>query len=108
MPRSYMNEDRFEELERRVSKLEKEVFQEKKYKKETKHTGLRGGLRLLIGNGFFNYPKALNEIVTELKREGYHYPNPSISKALSVDLTLKQKLLNRIKEEKSWKYVLRK
>jgi len=62
----------------------------------------------LIKNGLFDTPRKIKEIEGELKREGYHYPKPSISKALSVDLTNKQKILNRIKEGEQWNYVLRK
>ena len=53
-------------------------------------------------------PRTLKEIEYELKREGYHYPKLSVYTALSVDLTNKLKILNRIKDFEQWLYVLRK
>ena len=105
-----IDEKRIGEIERRLENIEKIVFSEKEKKKWSKvdHSGLRGGIRLLIDNGFFNQLRTVNEVSNELKREGYHYPLPSVSKALSVDMTNKQKVLNRTKEEDIWKYVIRK
>lgn len=72
------------------------------------YKGLAGGIRLLIDNKFFDSPKTISEIIEELKRENYHYPRPSINKIISVDFTKDQRILNRIKDGKSYKYVLRK
>ena len=98
------------EIEKRLSALEKIVFSQSKQKKWQKkdHGGLRGGIKLLLDNGFFNELRTVKDAFDELKREGYHYPLPSVSKALSVDLTNKQKTLNRVKDKKIWKYVIRK
>lgn len=102
--------EKFSELEKRLDALEKVVFSKDKKTewKPDEFKGLRGGLRLLIKNEFFVHPKKVKEIEAELKREGYHYPVPSISKALSVDLTNKQKILNRIQKDEQWNYVQRK
>jgi len=104
------NEDKISEIIKRLNALEKIVFSENKKPlfKNLDFKGLRGGMRLLIKNGFFDEPKMVKEIEDELKREGYHYPRPSISKVLSVDLTNKQKILNRLKKNEQWMYVIRK
>jgi hypothetical protein len=101
---------KFLEFEKRLKALEKIVFShsEKPQMIKNDFKGLRGGIRLLIENEFFNEPRALNEVGDELKREGYHYPKPSVSKTLSVDFTNKQKILNRIKNNNQWMYVVRK
>ena len=103
-------EAKFSDIEKRLSALEKMVLSDDKKTtlKTDEFEGLRGGIRLLIKNGFFDKPRKVKDIEGELKREGYHYPIPSISKALSVDLTNKQKILNRIHEDEQWHYVLRK
>lgn len=103
-------DSKFSDIENRLSALEKMVFSKDKKTewKANEFKGLRGGIRLLIQNRFFDNPRTVKEVVEELKREGYHYPTPSASKALSVDLTNKQKILNRIKGDEQWLYVLRK
>lgn len=99
-----------EDHENRIKKLEAIIFSKKDVTKVSKksYKGLAGGIRLLIDNGFLNEPKSVKEIMAELKREGYHHPIASLSKILSVNFTKNQKLLSRIKEDKCWKYVLRK
>jgi len=93
--------------------LKKYYFQKKtqvgnKTKKQKKYSGLSGGIDLLIDNNFLNKPKDVNEIVSELKRENFHYPKNSIGKILSVDFTKKKRILTRIKEDKVFSYVVRK
>ncbi len=99
---------RLDDLDSRLQKIEKMLFTEKKPLKKSNYSGLSGGMRLLIDNGFFATPHEYREVNEELKREGYHYPLPSISKTLSVDFSNKQKVLTRIKEGTIWKYVKRK
>lgn len=97
--------------ETRLRKLEKKQpsLEAKKTKLITKdYSGLSGGIRLLIKNGFFKSPKSANEIKNELKREGYQNKIAPISKALSVNFTKKQKILSRIRDGNIWKYILRK
>ena len=98
------------EFEKRILALEKVVFADTKKPKWKKSTykGLKGGIQLLTDNGFFNKLRTAKETSEELKREGYPYPLASISKALSVDFTNRDKLLNRVKESNVWKYALRK
>ena len=94
--------------EDRISKLEK-PFSEKKTEKPKKSnfTGVSGGIRLLINNGFLDTPKFVSEIVAEMKREGYYHDMPTVDSALRKSF-LKNRTLQRIKEEKKWKYVIRK
>ena len=94
--------------EDRISKLEK-TFSEKKTEKPKKsnYTGLSGGIRLLIDNGFLDTPKFVSEIVAEMKREGYYHDVFSIDATLRKTF-LKNRTLQRTKEEKKWKYVIRK
>jgi len=98
--------------ERRIRALEgiskSESKGGKKQGSNKNYTGLAGGIRLLIDESFLNQPKFLGEISTELKRQGYHYSVKSISKALLVDFMKKWQLITRLKENKNWKYVLRK
>ncbi len=92
--------------EKRISKLE-----EKKIKSPiniVKFSGLNGGINLLIKNEFFNIPKSLIETKNELARESYHYGAGAIAKALSVYFVKNKKILTRVKENKIWKYVIRK
>mgnify|MGYP001597735902 CR=1 FL=1 len=96
--------------ENRIKKLEEIIFSRKQTGKTTKkdYKGLAGGIRLLINNGFLNEPKSVKEIMSELKREGYHNSQAGVASTLSVTFTKSQKVLNRIDENKVWKYVLRK
>ncbi len=97
--------------ESRIKKLENNLLIEKKnkIKEATKgYKGLAGGIRFIIKSGFLNNPRSLNEIINELKREGYHYSKSGVASTLSETFVKSQKILNRIKEGKIWKYVLRK
>ncbi len=99
----------FEDHERRIKILEGKPLEQKKPESNKKdYKGLAGGIRLIIDNEFLKDPKTVNEIVAELKREGYHHSVAPVSKMLSVDFTKNKKVLNRIMEGKVWKYVLRK
>lgn len=97
------------DIKSRLEKIENVVFKNKKVKKEkdSDYTGLSGGIRLIIDNKFLNKPKDVSEIVSEMKRENFHYPKESIRKMLSADFTKKKRILTRIKEGKVFKYVIR-
>jgi len=100
--------EKLEDHEKRISKIERLISSKKAPKKLGDYKGLSGGIRLLIDNGFFNELKSIKETQDELKKEGYHYPIASIAKMLSIDFMKNQKILTRIKEERVWKYVIRK
>lgn len=78
-----------------------------KEKNEKKYKGATGGVRLLLKDGFFDEPKRLLDVITQLKMEGRHYPKPSLSMGL-LSLVRERKLL-RIPEKgkKTWTYVVR-
>lgn len=94
--------------EKRIKALEGTSSKSKRQEGTKDYKGLAGGIRLLIDEGFLNQPKFLGEISAELKRQGYHYSVKSISKALLVDFMKKWQKITRLKENKNWKYVLRK
>ncbi len=74
--------------------------------KNKSYKGLVGGISFLIDNNFFDKPRSVNEVQSELIREGYHYSNKSTDKILR-DFQAK-KILTRVDENKKWKYVIRK
>lgn len=76
--------------------------------KSNNYNGLVGGITLLIDNGFFNNPKTANEVHAELKKETYYYSIQSVDSSLRKIFVSRKKILTRIKENKVWKYVLRK
>jgi hypothetical protein len=94
--------------ERRIKILEGKLPKQKKQESQRAYKGLSGGIRFLIDNNFFNEPKKASNVMAELKREGYHHSLAPISKMLSVNYTKSKKILNRIKENNVWKYMLRK
>ena len=102
---------RFEAIENRLNDLEsrKEKLAEiKPQEVKINFSGLAGGIRLLIENGFLSFPKDFKEIKEELKREGYHYSDAGIMSTLAETFVKNKKTLTRIKEGKMWKYVIRK
>lgn len=96
-----------EDHEKRIKSLESLLPKEKQQASKC-YKGLAGGIRYLIDHGFLGQHKTVNEIMVELKREGYHHSVASVSKMLSVNFIKNNKDLNRIKEDGVWKYVLRK
>jgi len=101
---------KIEELESRISKLEKVVFHSSNSSKEftENYEGLSGGLNFLISKNFLNSPKSAKNVMDELKKEGYFHSKESVDKALRVDFFNKKKILTRIKENNVWHYVIRK
>ena len=99
-------------LKKKIKEIEKIIVprENKETKKSNKknYSGLAGGIRMLIDETFLNQPRTVNEIWSELKRQGYHYPKQSASKLLSINFMKAQRILTRTKEDKKWKYVVRK
>lgn len=102
--------DRFLKIEKRLSKLEKAVFTSPTSTKKgtQKYKGLSGGIQLIIDNGFFKKQREVKEVISELKREGYHYSNESIAKILSRDFAHTKRILTRVKSGRNYKYAIRK
>lgn len=102
-------EKKLEDHENRLKKIEEKIFGEKRKPKfSDDFEGLNGGINLLIKNDFLNSPKSLQEINSELKKEGYYYGLAAIAKALSVYFMKEKRILTRVKDGKIWKYVVRK
>jgi len=97
--------NKLEDHEKRIAKLENRP--RKKISVE-QHSGLNGGINLLIKNDFLDSPKKFSDIFSELKREGYHYGKGAVAKALSVYFVNKMKILTRYKENDQWYYAVRK
>lgn len=103
------------DLEERVSKLEKAVFNAKSLaiepsmkKLSPDHPGLNGGILLLIETGSFSTPKSVEEVHDELATKGYYYSTDSVNKALRIDFLTRKKLLSRVRLDGIWKYAIRK
>jgi hypothetical protein len=95
--------------EKRIVRLERLLLsKEKKPTKVPDFKGLTGGIEFLVSKNFLGVPRPIKEIVEELRKEGYHYGEKSVEKIVRVNFMQKRKILTRIKEERVWKYVLRK
>lgn len=101
---------RVDDLEARLAKLESAIVVDDAVNKPAKvsYTGLAGGLRMLIDNGFFSEPKTIDEIIAELNREGYYNTHAGVSSTLSMTFVKSQKTLTRLKKGSKWAYVKRK
>jgi len=75
---------------------------------KSSYKGLSGGIRFLIGGGFFNTPKSSNETYSELKKEGYYHSIQTVDSTLRKIFVANKKTLTRLQEQNVWKYVLRK
>lgn len=96
--------------EDRISKLEKTFLEKKMEKpkpKKSDYSGTSGGVQLLIDNKFLNTPKSAREVYEEMKREGYYHSTKNVDGTLR-NVFVKKKILQRIKVDKIWKYVIRK
>lgn len=104
------NPKKIKELEARISKLEKVVFdlKEPKIMKTIKYEGLMGGIQLLIDKGFFKKPVMVTEVQDALQKEGYFRPIQSTDATLRKDMVKRKKALTRIKLKGVWHYVVKK
>lgn len=88
----------------RISKLEGGKAKNTRYQKSTKE-GAYGYLLEIKGDGFFNTPKTLKQIVQELGRLGHYYKSTSLTNPLQR--LIRQKKLGRIGKKGKWQYVSR-
>lgn len=99
--------------EDRISKLENKSLKTNSTKSSPKsssqsdYSGIKGGIMLQIDNEFLNEPKSVQEIIGEMKREGYFHSRASIDSTLRK-VFIKNNTLQRVEENKKWKYVIRK
>src|SRR5262249_50189220 len=78
------NDNAMIDLLRRVEKLERAVFGDRKSKVvKSNFKGASGGLRLLLSKGFFDRRRFFSEIEGELQRQGYHYSKQAIQTPLN-------------------------
>jgi len=84
-------EKRLEAVEGRLGPI-KNIKLERKEEFKEDFSGLAGGIRLLIKSSFL----------------GYHYSDAGIISTLTETFIKNKKTLTRIKENKLWKYVIRK
>ncbi len=83
-----MDQD-FEDLKKRVTKLEVAVFgTERKtvqsFDKQVKTpSGPSGGISILIDEGYFSQPRSTNDVKTKLEEKGYFYRREVIQTALN-------------------------
>lgn len=78
------NDNAMTDLLRRVSKLERAVFGDRKAKVvKSDFKGASGGLRLLLSKGFFDRRRFFSEIEAELQKQGYHYSKQAIQTPLN-------------------------
>ncbi|MEC4847670.1 MAG: hypothetical protein RI100_00580 [Nitrosarchaeum sp.] len=97
--------------EDRISKLEKLTLKPIKSNKikngKDDYSGRSGGIQMLIDNNFLSNPKLSAEVYDEMKKNGYYKSPQSVDSALR-NVFVKKRILERIKEEGKWKYVVRK
>lgn len=71
-----MKDKQINDILTRLGKLEKAVFVEKtktsRLKKEN-FSGAKGGVLLLLSEGYLDKPRLAREVEDELKQKGYHY-----------------------------------
>lgn len=93
-----------EDHENRITTLEG-TNKRKKMKRTGSKEGAYGYLLELRDDGFFDKPKTLKEIVTELARLGHYYKSTSLTNPLQRLII--QKKLGRIGKRGKWQYVKR-
>lgn len=81
-----MDETDLRDIIRRLERVEKVVFGDKKARQPAQRNGfagLKGGLNLLISRGFFKSKRALSDTRQGLEKHGYHYSAPAIQTTLN-------------------------
>lgn len=73
---------------------------------EENFSGLTGGIKLLVKEGFFKEGKTQGEIFGELKRQGYHYPKTSLP--ITLKGFIQKRILTRLGENGQYQYIERK
>ena len=95
---------KLKEHEKRIETLENLVKgTEKRSATETK--SIFDHLTHMKSEGYFDQPKTLREIVERLAREGYHYPQQSLTEPLQR--AVRQRVLGRMKQDGKWAYCKR-
>lgn len=96
-----------EEYDKRISALEKKIkgATQKTVTKKKVPKSISDHLEFIKSKGFFDKPRTTSEIVERLGQEGYHYPPQSLT--WSLQKTVQNKMLGRIKKDRKWAYCKR-
>jgi len=83
-----MSEQNIKNVIKRLERLEKAVFSTEKkpalnVSKPNKYEGPKGGILMLISNGFFDISRNTLDVKDELAKNGYHYHRNAIQTALN-------------------------
>ncbi len=81
-----MDETQLSSIIKRLERLEKAVFLDKKQERPVKpndFTGLKGGINLLISRSFFKTKKNLSNTKQELEKHDYYYSPAAIQTTLN-------------------------
>lgn len=100
------HEDRISKLEKQFSSKSVQSTSKKTQSVKPNYSGTKNTLEFLITSGFLATPKSSRMVCEEMKREGHNKPVKNIDTTLRS--FVQKKTLERIKEEKIWKYVVRK
>lgn len=102
----------FENIWKRIQRLENCLCTQDKTNSKISSSkkspkGLPAGILTLINEGFFDSPKIIAQIIEELERIGY------FARRDTVNCTVRRffkdkKILTRIKQNKTWAYVIKK
>lgn len=84
-----MNQGDLQRIMQRLERLEAAVFGNSAAPKKgvlvdsKGYSGLPGGIRLLVDEGFFDSPQALNPVRNALASRGYHYSRQAVHNSLA-------------------------
>lgn len=76
--------------------------------KPDNYSGCSGGLRHLVEQGYFDQPRNKQEIVVKLKEIGRYYSSPLVSMNLLNLSGNTERLLTKLGQRGSYKFVIRK
>jgi len=102
---------RVDDLEKRVSELEKvQTSRPQKVVRaaKDKYFGPAGGVRMLFDRGFFDTPRDVLEVKTELEKDARRYSFTPLSNAMIRAVSPSKLMLAREKVGGKWKYFTRK
>lgn len=92
-----------------IRKLEGKHIQKSKQNslKSKNLSGISKDVNELIENDFFNTPKSIKEVISELKRRGFFGQRQRVDSIIRNSFFKSKKLLDRV-NDKGWKYFKKK
>jgi len=94
--------------EKRLRRIELTLFEQGRKNFNFKEDGVPKGIQELIEEGYFNIPRTVKEIISELNKKGYFGTKQTIDSAIRRDFFRRRRIFKRIKEDNVWKYVISK